>query len=256
MMEGDGLREDAESLRVEAERAVSLEKVKSDFLKLASHELRGPLALIRGYISMMGDGSMGELPPALRQVIPILSGKATQMAMLLEQMLEASRLEDGALSLEIAPVDLGLAMRQVVEALGMLTMPNQTLRLTASGQPVIVMADPARVETILLNLLDNAIKYSPGGGEIQVLVEGRDGRGLVSVKDPGLGIAPDHLAGIFDRFGRVVTPENSHIPGTGLGLYLSRDIAQRLGGDIAVTSAVGMGSTFTLSLPLVEGSPD
>lgn len=230
----------------------ALEKVKSDFLKLASHELRGPLGLIRGYISMMAEGTMGELPPALRKVLPVLSGKATQMAMVLGQMLEASRLEDGALSLEIEPVDLGQAMRRVVEALGMLTMPNQALRLTVIGDPVIVRADAARLETILLNLLDNAIKFSPDGGEIQLLVEARPGQGWVSVKDPGLGIAPEDLPTIFQRFGRVVTPHNSHIPGTGLGLYLSRDIARRLGGDVTVTSALHAGSTFILSLPLAQ----
>jgi two-component system sensor histidine kinase VicK len=108
---------------------------------------------------------------------------------------------------------------------------------------------------VIGNLLNNAIKYSPGGGQVICRVSREEHIGTIAVSDKGVGIPPDRIDRLFTRFGRIVTPETSHIPGTGLGLYLSRELARLHGGDITATSVLGKGSTFVLAVPLSEEIP-
>jgi signal transduction histidine kinase len=126
------------------------------------------------------------------------------------------------------------------------------IRVKCPDRPVPVRVDGERVKTIVSNLVSNAIKYSPGGGAVEVDVVNRGGIARVSVRDQGLGIAKDDLPVLFTRFGRVSTPETDHLPGTGLGLYLGRQLARLHGGEITVVSDPGRGSTFTLHLPVSE----
>lgn len=243
--------EQAVMLRATAARMKALEKIKSDFLNLASHELRSPLSVLRGYLSMMSDGSFGELPPRVRAVVPAMNAKANQMAFLVTQMLESARLEDSQLQLKLEPVDMRRLVRQAVDTLGSMTAPGQSVLLEDPGREILAVADAGRVETIVMNLLDNALKYSPAGGPVRVAVSSAGSSAEVRVQDSGIGIDAADMPKLFTRFGRLVTSENSHIPGTGLGLYLSREIARMHGGDITVRSSPGKGSEFTLSLPLI-----
>lgn len=250
--QADAKRQEQEvMLRSTAVRMGELEKIKSDFLNLASHELRGPLSLLRGYLSMLSEGSLGELPPKVRGLLPVMNAKAAQMAFLVTQMLESARLEDSQLHLKLEPVDMRGLVRQAVDTMGSLTAPGQSLLLEDPGREILIVADAGRVETIAVNLLDNALKYSPAGGAVRVQVSSDASSTMLRVKDTGIGIAAEDFPKLFTRFGRLVTAENSHIPGTGLGLYLSREIARMHGGDITVKSAPGEGSEFTVTLPLV-----
>ena len=133
---------------------------------------------------------------------------------------------------------------------------HRLLGVVAREQPVLVLADRARLLTIVANLLDNAVKYSPAGGVVETRLELSGSSAEVTVRDRGLGIARSDLPRLFTRFGRIVTNENSHIPGTGLGLYLARELARMHGGDIRVESRQGLGSAFTLVLPVVAGQVD
>jgi len=250
--QADAKRQEQEvMLRSTAVRMGELEMIKSDFLNLASHELRGPLSLLRGYLSMLSEGSLGELPPKVRGLLPVMNAKAAQMAFLVTQMLESARLEDSQLHLKLEPVDMRGLVRQAVDTMGSLTAPGQSLLLEDPGREILIVADAGRVETIAVNLLDNALKYSPAGGAVRVQVSSDASSTMLRVKDTGIGIAAEDFPKLFTRFGRLVTAENSHIPGTGLGLYLSREIARMHGGDITVKSAPGEGSEFTVTLPLV-----
>jgi signal transduction histidine kinase len=249
----------AEHLRREqahSERAAALERTKSELLNLVSHELRGPLTVIRGYISMLEEGEFGTLPPAYRQeILPILEGKLTSMDLLVEQTLEASRLEDSRLLLKKERVDFTEVATLAIETTRPLAGRRHRLTLDATSEPVPVDGDRDRLATILTNLIDNAIKYSPDGGVVECRVWRERDHVLFSVRDHGLGIARDDLPRLFTRFGRIVTADNSHIPGTGLGLYLCQELARMHGGRISVTSEVRRGSTFTLQLPAAVAQP-
>jgi PAS domain S-box-containing protein len=240
-------RREAEVLRQHAEAMRLLEKAKSDFLNLASHELRGPLAVLKGYVSMFQDRTME--PAELSDVLPVLAMKVQEIELLVQQMLETARLDEDHLVLHHESFDLRDALDRVLARFRPIAGPRHPLRASIPGEPVMTRADVGRVETVLANLVDNAIKYSPDGGSVRCRIGTEAGRVFVSVQDEGIGIAREAIGQLFSRFGRIVTPQNAHIGGTGLGLYLSREIARRHGGDILVTSRLGRGSRFTLVLP-------
>jgi signal transduction histidine kinase len=232
------------------ERIAALERTKTEFLNLASHELRGPITVIRGYLSMLERGSLGVIPESARKALPVLTAKAEEMNALVEQMIEAARLEEGRLELSPRRADLREVARTALEMAQPFTDAAHALVFESPDIEIPVMIDVDRIGTVIGNLVTNAIKYSPGGGPITVKVSTTDHLGKISVTDTGVGIAADRFDRLFTRFGRIITPETSHIPGTGLGLYLSRELARLHGGDITATSVLGKGSTFVLAVPL------
>jgi len=241
--------QDAEAarLRTHADRMAELERTKTQFLNLASHELRGPLTVVRGYNSMLEDGAIphDQIPAVAR----ILETKLAQMDLLIEQMLETARLEQSDLAYAHETFDLGGVAQEQVDVFRAVGRGNPFV-VRAAGDPLPVVGDRHRVGAIVANLLDNALKYSPQGEEI-VCAFGRSGAlAFVSVCDQGPGIAAEHLPLLFKRFGRLPTDQNVTVPGTGLGLFLCKEIAERHGGDIDVRTAPGEGSEFTLKLPL------
>lgn len=233
----------------EMERLEELEAVKSQFLRLASHELGGPLAIIRGYTSMLAEGFWGESTPAQTNAYRVLDNKARHMVWLVNQLVEASRLEDAEMPADLRPIDLREPVAEAFDEARTLAPASHRLVLNVPDQPVVAQGDERAVVSIVQNLLSNAVKYSPAGGTITCEVGTVPTRALVRVTDSGIGISEADLARLFTRFGRIITRDNSHIPGAGLGLYLSRDLARRQGGDLRVTSVEGSGSTFELSLP-------
>jgi signal transduction histidine kinase len=233
-----------------ADRIAALEEVKSRFLRLASHELRGPLTLVRGYVSMIADGSLkGE---AMRATLPTIMGRLDLMTGMLNEMLETARLEDERMEFRSDVFDLRLAARDAVQAVYPSLAGTHRLELDEPREEILVLADKVKVTTILGNLIDNAIKYSPAGGTVRCGVRAAAAEGLVEVRDEGIGIAAGDMAGLFTRFGRVNSSDTTTIPGTGLGLYLSRELARRMGGDVSADSRPGAGSVFTVSLPLAR----
>lgn len=231
------------------ERMASIERNKTQFLNLASHELRGPITVIRGYVSMLETGMLGKLNDRGKAAVDVMEAKVLEMNELIEQMIEAARLEDGGLMLKPVEADLREIARAAMRSARPLAEGTHELVFTTPDRRVRVKVDPERTQTIISNLISNAIKYSPGGGEVTCEVRVRPGVARVVVKDQGLGIAREHMATLFTRFGRIVTPETEHLQGTGLGLYLARQLARLQGGDITVESVAGEGSTFTLHLP-------
>lgn len=242
-----------ERVRV-TERLAAIEKNKTQFLNLASHELRGPLTVVRGYVSMLEGGLLGDLNERGRKAVPVISAKVLEMNGLIEQMIEAARLEDGALMLRPEPTDLRNIVSAAVDSARPLIEDEHQIRLKCPDRPVRARVDGERIRTIVSNLVGNAIKYSPDGGPVEVELVSRGGIARVIVRDQGLGIAKEDLPILFTRFGRVSTPETDHLPGTGLGLYLGRQLARLHGGEITVESEPGRGSTFTLHLPVSEPS--
>ena len=234
------------------ERIAAIERHKTQFLNLASHELRGPLTVIRGYGSMLQSGLLGDLNERGRKAAPVMMAKIMEMNALIEQMIEAARLEDGGLLIKAEEADLRDIVTSSVAKVELVLDDKHRIVFVSPDQPVRVMVDAKRVETIVTNLIDNAVKYSPDGGEVTCSVTVRAGVARVSVKDQGIGIAEGDLPVLFTRFGRISNNSTVHFPGTGLGLYLGRQLARLQGGEITVQSAAGDGSTFTLHLPAVE----
>jgi signal transduction histidine kinase len=198
---------------------------------------------------------LGDLNERGRKAVPVISAKVMEMNALIEQMIEAARLEDGALMLRPTEIDLRDVVIEAVEAARPLVDERHEISLRTPGRPVPVRVDHERVKTIVSNLVSNAVKYSPQGGVIECELTARGGIARVAIKDSGLGIAQGDLPILFTRFGRISTPHTDHLPGTGLGLYLGRQLARLHGGEITVESAPGKGSTFTLHLPLRAQAP-
>jgi len=235
-------------LQAHASRMADLERQKSEFLQLASHELRTPITLVTGYLSMLEDQTLGELPAAAANIVPLLSSRMTQMNDLVDRLLTASRMEDASPPPDLAEVRVDQLVADVVHSVdGTGPRPRRVI-MGATGE-VMVRADAEKVETIVGNLVSNAIKYSPDGGDVRVQVSEEPGWVAIAVTDEGVGIAESDLTKLFQPFSRIDTGAASEVMGTGLGLYLSRNLALLQGGDIFVESRPGEGSTFTLRLP-------
>lgn len=240
------------------ERIAAIEKNKSQFLNLASHELRGPITVLRGYVSMLEGGLLGQLNERGRKAAAVMAAKVSEMNELIEEMIESARLEEGGLTVRPVDSDLRDITREAAEMVSPLLDDEHPFVLDLPERRVWVKVDPERTKTIVANLLSNAIKYSPQGGQITCQVRSRAGIAKVAVTDHGLGISREDMVTLFTRFGRVITPETEHLKGTGLGLFLGRQLARLQGGDITVASVPGEGSTFTLQLPArgaLETSP-
>lgn len=238
------------------ERLNALDKMKSQFLNLASHELRSPLGVINGYLSMLEQGALGQLKEAGVRAIEVLKAKTLEMNLLVAQMLDAARLEEGKLALKREHVDLREIANSAIEVVRPSAQPRHQITLETPPDEVPVFGDSERLLTIVTNLLENAVKYSPNGGSVQCVVGSANGTATVSVIDTGVGIAADDVPRLFNRFERLHNPLTSHVGGTGLGLYLSRELARQHGGDIEVESVPGSGSTFTLALPITRPLAD
>jgi signal transduction histidine kinase len=239
----------AEVRRLEAHamRMAELEHQKSEFLQLASHELRAPITLVSGYLSMLEDGSLGELSDTAARVVPLMTTRMRQMSQLVERMLVASRMEVSRRDAKDVVLRIDDVVRAVVASQTM-DEEQRPVEVLATG-PTFVRADPDSVETMLSNLVSNGLKYSAPASGIKVIVRDEPGWVAVDVVDQGIGISKAEMAKLFQPFGRLDSALAAGIEGTGLGLHLSRNLARSLGGDIEVHSRPGKGSTFTLRLP-------
>jgi signal transduction histidine kinase len=226
-----------------------LDRMKTELLGTVSHELRTPLAAIKGYATtlLQHDRMRADLR---REFLSIIDSESDRLEELISNLLDMSRLEAGVLKVDPAPARLGVVVENVVDRAQHLTAAH-TVSFEWHDDPW-VMADVPRVLQVLTNLLNNAIKYSPDGGDIYV--EGQVQRGMLvlSVSDPGVGIPPRELDKIFDRFHRVDGDLAQRVSGTGLGLAICRGLVEAHGGRIWVESEPGSGSTFTFSLPTCD----
>jgi len=234
--------------------AESTNAMKDEFLAVMSHELRHPLNII--YINAELLGRLPEVrqsPPAMRSAT-IIRESVTAQAKIIEDLMDISRVATGKLALAIQDVDLVAVAGKLVDV--MRTDPavdNLELEFLPYHEPVIVAADPVRIEQVLLNLLTNAIKFTPGGGVVRVHLGVEDGQARLEVSDTGAGISEEALPRVFDMFGQGTAIAVRNKPGLGIGLALVRQIAELHGGKIDVRSpGVGHGSTFTLHLPLAQ----
>jgi signal transduction histidine kinase len=236
----------AERKTVEELRRLSA--LRADFVSLVSHELRTPMAAVIGAARTLQQ-RWRELSPEHREsFLDLIAGETNRLADLIGDVLDTSRIEAGTFSFRFAEVDLG---RLVTDAVATAQVGQDEVQLRADVRPPLpeIRGDGERLRQVLTNLIDNAIKYSPAGAEVEVRAYQEDGLVRIDVRDSGPGIAKDDQKLIFEKFGRV-TGSGATRPGTGLGLFIARSIAEAHGGALDVDSAPAQGSTFTLELPV------
>ena len=227
------------------------EEQRSTFISVISHELQTPIAIIKGYASTLARTDAMLDPEALRSRLLAVEEEADRLNKLVGNLLYASRIQAGGLQMEIAPLDLARLVQGVVRRLRAKS-PDCSVTLDIPPQLPTVMADRDRIEEVLQNLLDNAIKYSPEHPSLKVSCRATGDEVIVSVSDAGIGISLRDQEQIFHRFQRVGNHLTPTLPGAGLGLYICRAIVEAHGGHIWVESTLHEGSTFSFSLPRVE----
>ena len=233
--------------------------MRDAFLSIAAHELKTPVTAILGYAQVLQRRAAYEQGEGRRhgRAAQVIAEQAERLAKLVGSLLEVSRLETGQFTLDCQLLDLGTLVRRVVDEVA-LTLPQGSMHtLTCSGAEdgVQVVGDALRLEQVLHNLLQNAIKYSPAGGAVSVRVARHDDQAVVAVRDQGIGIPRDAQANVFQRFYRAGNIRSDHISGLGIGLYIVQEIVSRHGGTVDVASVDGEGSTFTVRLPLAVPAP-
>jgi signal transduction histidine kinase len=234
-------------LRNEAGRLAALEDVRSRVITTVSHELRTPVTAIYGAARTLDRAD--ELDGETReQLLGVIAGESERLAKITSDILTTETLAAGLVSLAPEPLDLHEAAAEAVAA-AQARAGDRDVRLAAPDEPLTLNADRNRVQQVLTNLLDNAVKYSPDGSAVEVLLERVDGSVRVVVADQGLGIPADAREQVFQRFYRVDPELSGGVGGSGLGLYISREIVAAMGGTIEVEPNEPRGSRFVVTLP-------
>ena len=236
-----------ESERTTVEELRKLSALRADFVSMVSHELRSPMASVIGSARTLQQ-RWRELTAEQREsFLALIAHETSRLADLIGDVLDTSRIEAGTFSFSFADVDIAQLVRDSAAAAEH-GQDEVAVKAVVREPLPTVRGDRDRLRQILVNLIDNAVKYSPEGDEVQVAAQASNGRVLIEVRDRGPGISPEHQRMIFEKFGRAQVGEKAK-PGTGLGLFIARSIAEAHGGSLEVRSAPGRGATFRLSLP-------
>jgi PAS domain S-box-containing protein len=225
-------------------------QVRDTFLSIASHELKTPLTTILGHAQMLQRRSLreGNFSDRDKRALSVVAAQSARLNRMIVALLDISRIQTGQLSIDRAPLDLGQLAQRVVDDFQPMLDQHHVV-LSVPDEVLIVEGDELRLEQVLQNLLQNAVKYSPQGGAVLVQVSECESNVCLSVTDEGIGIPEEALPRLFSRFYRAENAQERKISGMGIGLFVVREIVELHGGRVEVTSQEGIGSTFTLVLP-------
>ena len=235
-----------------------LAEMKEEFLALTTHDLRSPLTVISGVISFFTSGRLGELSPEQKNMVSMMERNTQNLIELVNDLLDASKLESGTMRLDIAPLNLREVIDELRETMLLPLAREKEIELVETFPENLpaVKADRAKLRRILLNLLSNALKFTGKGGRVEVRAaeqeteEEGDGHVRISVSDTGVGIAPEDVARLFDKYEQTRSRATRGEKGTGLGLYITKQLVELHGSQINVKSELGKGSTFSFTLPV------
>jgi signal transduction histidine kinase len=236
-----------------AARHERLNRNQNEFTRIVSHDLRSPLTAMKGFASMLETNTVGEMNERQAHFVEKILSGIQQMTSLVDNIQDAGRYdpETGFYEMQRSQCDLiEMAHRIVNNHLMPAEKGEVTIAVTASDDVPIIYADSNMLERALTNLVDNAIKYTPNGGKVEVGVRKQDELVLLSVTDTGYGISPENQKHLFERHVRIPRREHKKVKGSGLGLFIVRSVAQRHGGNAWVESSENQGSTFFMSIPL------
>jgi signal transduction histidine kinase len=247
ILQGDRARDEADEARRAAQSA---NDAKTRFLNMMSHELRTPLGAIGGYAALLEEGIYGTLTEEQSKYIARIRHNQAHLLQLVNELLDLGKIESGAFELRLDAVPV----QTVVDSAHTMIEPqirarDLKLQVEVADPELRFHADRERVEQIVLNLLSNAVKFTPPGGSVRIMVAPEEDKICLGVRDTGVGIPDDKLEIVFEAFYQVEDTRSRAYGGTGLGLSISRQLARAMGGDLTVKSELGIGSTFSLSLP-------
>ena len=229
-------------------RVERLEKVRQEFLSNISHELRTPLTSILAFVETLEDGAIDDAENN-RRFLGIIKRNAERMHELIADILELSMIESGNVSIQTKPVRLKNLVDEVLTSLSSKAAEREIVLISNVPAEMTATADPVRLEQMLTNLVDNAIKFNRACGRVTIESSDSDEKVSISVRDTGEGILPDHLPRVFERFYRADRGRTREIGGTGLGLAIVKHLARLHGGEVFVSSVPTQGCTFTIEIP-------
>lgn len=240
-----------QALEVANDRLKELDQLKSEFLSVASHQLRAPITAIRGYTSLLLEGDYGAPPDPMKEPLRRIEESARNMASSIEDYLDISRIEQGRMKYEKSDFNVvELAQKVIDEMSPVASRKGLTLSLTPFGESLMVNADVGKIKQVISNLVDNAIKYTEKGG-VTVTFAKESGKARILISDTGVGIAPDEIDGLFEKFKRARNANKVNTSGTGLGLYVAKQLIAGHNGSIHIESGgLGKGSSFIIELPI------
>ncbi|HYW49646.1 MAG TPA: HAMP domain-containing sensor histidine kinase [Gemmatimonadaceae bacterium] len=247
----------AESYDAMAQRLGELDRLKAEFVSMASHELKTPLNVILGYLTLLDDGVYGPLNDKQRDVIHTLERQSHSLNRLVRQLLDVSKYDAGGATLDVQPLDTRAFFAELENSLVVLAQQrgvNFSVS-AAPGMPTEVWWDHDRMTEAIGNLVTNACKFTPRGGVVALHGDGEPGLVRIEVRDSGVGIPAPELPHVFRKFFQAGNQDTANAAGTGLGLAIVRGIIEAHGGSVHVSSEVGVGTTFTISLPQRAQAP-
>lgn len=232
------------------EEIKEISKRKTDFISAVSHELRTPLTSIKGYTAILLSEKLGKLPLEIKERLERINRHSDELTKLVNDLLDISRIESGKISMKLEPLNLKDIVKDVMELMNV-QLKEKELEFNIELTPEIeyVLADRQQLERVFMNLIGNAIKFTPPKGKISIKTISLDNLCQIDITDTGIGIPLEYQEAIFEEFFRIDNPINQKIKGTGLGLSLVKRIIQAHGGDIWVKSRPNEGSTFSFTLP-------
>ena len=245
------IKERTKELSEALEEIKKVTKRKSDFVSAVAHELRTPLTSVKGYAALLIAGKLGEISPGVKQRLEKINKHADGLTQLINDILDISRIESGRQEMKIEAINVP----EIIESVADLLMPQlkeKDIQLVkdVTDDVKAVAADQGQIKRVFINLLSNALKYTPPKGTITIRARKKDALAQIDISDTGIGISPNNLPKLFQEFYREDTETNQNVKGTGLGLALVKSIIEAHQGKIWVESRLGIGTTFSFTMPL------
>ena len=241
----------AVSYQAMAKQLAELERIRAEFVGVASHELKTPINVIIGYLELMQEGIYGDVPAKQKEILQTITKQAHALTRLVKRLLDISRFEAGGSKVDVREVDLQRFLTTLESSFSVLAAQRDIAFSVNHGEglPQKVYWDEDTINEVLGNLLSNAFKFTQRGGKVALSVAARENKVIISLADTGAGISPEQLPHIFDKFYQADNQAQAATKGTGLGLAIAKEIVEAHGGQITVESRVGHGTTFVVTLP-------